>query len=215
MKTSSCLLLRDVLSHPPFHWVSCSIWEAFVYGRRETEFSILPRGPLVDPVHALEAHLLPMHCSVTPLINHATGHVLFLDSALRLSYYVSVAGLNLAPVLPILAGLGTFYPKSPSRDLIILPHSSPGGHGDFQHSALPTRACHNSHKNLPGCWLGLRWICNQLGEMPSLPPCVFRFINSLHSQFLRLSFISQKCFSFQYRGLKHLLLDLSQGIWCY
>lgn len=48
-----------------------------------------------------------------------------------------VAGLSLAPVLPILlAGLGTFYPLSP----IILPHYSPGGHGDFQHSAPPTRA---------------------------------------------------------------------------
>lgn len=46
--------------------------------------------------------------------------------ALRLSYYVSVAGLNLAPVLPILAGLGAFYPISPSRGLITLPHSSPG-----------------------------------------------------------------------------------------
>lgn len=74
-KTSSCRLLRAVLSHPPFHWVSCSIWKAAVYGRRETDFSILPRGPLVDPVQALEAHLLPMHCSVTSLVNHATGHV--------------------------------------------------------------------------------------------------------------------------------------------
>lgn len=91
---------------------------------RETEFSTLPRGPLVDPVHALEAHPLPMHCSVTSLINHATGHVCcFGLSALRLSYCVSVAGLNLAPVLPILlAGLGTFYPISPSPGLLILPH---------------------------------------------------------------------------------------------
>lgn len=123
MKTSPRLLLRAVLSHPPFHWVSCSIWKAFVYGRRETEFSILPRGPLVDPVHALEAHLLPMHCSVTPVINHATGHVCCFWTLLC----VSVVGLNLAPVLPILlAGLGAFHPISPSRGLIILPHSSPG-----------------------------------------------------------------------------------------
>lgn len=43
--------------------------------------------------------------------------------ALHLSYYVSVAGLYLAPVLPILlAGLGTFYPISPNLGIILLPH---------------------------------------------------------------------------------------------
>lgn len=82
--------------------------------------------------HALQCHPSHKPCHWTRVVSG-----LF---APRLSYYVSVAGLNLAPVLPILAGLGTFYPISPSRDLIILPHSSPGGHGDFQHSALPTRA---------------------------------------------------------------------------
>lgn len=55
--------------------------------------------------------------------------------ALRLSYYVSVAGLNLAPVLPILAGLGAFPQPGPHHSSTL----EPWGHGDFQPSAPPTR----------------------------------------------------------------------------
>lgn len=133
MKTSPCLLLRAVLSHPPFHWVSCSIWKAFVYGRRETEFSILPRGPLVDPVHTLEAHLLPMHCSVTPVINHATGHVCCfwtLCSASQLLCLCSRSQSGSCFAHPTNKS-GCFLPNKPQPG----PHHSstlePWGHGDF------------------------------------------------------------------------------------
>lgn len=121
------LLLRAVLCHPPFHWVSCSIWKAFVYGRRDTEFSILPRGPLVDPVHALEGHLLPMHCSVTSLVNHATGHVCCfwtLCSASQLLCLCSRSQPGSCLAHP--SRSGCFLPNKPSRGLITLPHSSPG-----------------------------------------------------------------------------------------
>lgn len=107
MKPSSYLPLTVVQSHPPFCWVSGSIWKAFVYGRRETEFSLLPLGHLVAPVHALEAHPLPMHCSVTSLIN-VTG--LF---ALRLNYCVSVAGLGTSNTM----SLDWASPLSPTRTL--------------------------------------------------------------------------------------------------
>lgn len=107
MKTSSYLPLTVVRSHPPFCWVSCSIWKASVYGRRETEFSLLPLGHLVAPVHALEAHPLPMHCSVTSLINLAG---LF---ALSLNYCVSVAGLGTSNTM----SLDWASPLSPTRTL--------------------------------------------------------------------------------------------------